>query len=365
MSINDARKKILVGLSGGVDSSVTAYLLKEAGHDVSCGFIKVWQPDFMECSQEDDRLSAVKVSAELALPFETVGLEDEYKTSVVDYMIDEYRKGRTPNPDVLCNKEVKFGAFLSHALEEGFDSVATGHYAQNIFDTKTGEWELHRGNDENKDQTYFLWTLKQAQLSHILFPIGHLTKPEVRAIAKEARLLSAERKESQGLCFVGHINLKEFLSHFVVTNKGLVLSTEGEVIGEHDGALFYTLGQRHGFTTNTFSPDKKPYFVVAKNMEKNTITVSDDTAFLSSDYDHSSITIEKTNFINHAPVKGDRLMARLRHRQALFPVTVTLVDEHTQRAVVALETPLPHLPPGQALVLYEGARCVGGGFIVH
>ncbi len=359
----EGKQKILVGLSGGVDSSLSAYLLKEAGNAVHTGFIKVWQPDFLPCSQEQDRKDALKVATHLDVPFTTVDLADIYKQLVVNYMIDEYVAGRTPNPDVLCNKEVKFGAFLSYARKEGFDAVATGHYARRVVNKKTNEYELHRSVDENKDQTYFLWTLSQEQLSHILFPIGHLTKDVVREMASTAMLPSASRKESQGLCFVGHIDLKEFLSHFVTTKRGVVLNQHGEEIGTHDGALFYTVGQRHGFLAKTHSNKQQPYFVVKKDVEQNVLVVSDDPSYLSPEYNHNEIRISSCNWINSSPQVGDKIAGRLRHRQTLFPCTVVSVTP--EQTIVALETPITHIPAGQALVLYEGTRCIGGGFIVH
>lgn len=355
--------KIMVGLSGGVDSSLSAYLLKEAGSDVHAGFIKVWQPDFLPCSQEQDRKDAIKVAAHLDVPCSTIDLADTYKREVVDYMISAYRAGKTPNPDVLCNKEVKFGAFLSHALLKGFDAVATGHYAQRRLNTSTDEYELHRSVDENKDQTYFLWTLTQAQLSHIMFPIGHMTKDAVREMAAAVHLPSAARKDSQGLCFVGHIDLKEFLSHFVTATQGVVVNQHGEEIGTHDGAPFYTVGQRHGFTAKTHSHNQQPYFVVSKDVEKNILVVSDEVGYLTPQYDHHKISITEANWINATPSVGDTLQARLRHRQTLFPCTIDSVTKES--ATVSLETPIPHIPEGQALVLYDNTRCVGGGFIVH
>lgn len=196
-------KKLFVGMSGGVDSSVSAALLKEAGYHVTGVFLKVWQPDFLPCNWKEERLDAMRVAAVLDIPFVTIDLEKEYKEEVVDYMIAEYRRGRTPNPDVMCNKEIKFGAFLKKALAMGADAVATGHYAQNMFNPAAGTvglWEMRESADTDKDQTYFLWTLTQERLSKILFPIGHLTKPEVRKLAQKFGLPTAEKKDSQGLC---------------------------------------------------------------------------------------------------------------------------------------------------------------------
>src|SRR5258706_6959399 len=241
------KKKVFVGLSGGVDSSVSAALLKEAGYDVTGVFIKVWQPDFFECTSKDDRLDAMRVCAKLGIPFKTLNLEKEYKKEVVDYMISEYKKGNTPNPDVMCNKEVKFGAFLRFAIKMGADYVATGHYARNIFNKKTGLYELCKSEDSDKDQSYFLWTLGQKELKRTLFPVGGYKKKYVRKLAEKFDLITANKKDSQGLCFVGKIDMKEFLMHFIKEKPGNVADERGNIIGNHNGVFFYTLGERHGF----------------------------------------------------------------------------------------------------------------------
>ena len=234
-------RKVYIGMSGGVDSSVSAALLKKAGYDVTGVFIKVWQPDWINCTWKEDRMDAMRVAALLDIPFITLDLEKEYKEEVVDYMISEYRAGRTPNPDVMCNRYVKFGGFYDWAMKQGADYVATGHYAQVI------DGKLIAGNDKNKDQTYFLWTLNKEQLSKTIFPVGNIEKPEVRKLAKKFNLPNAEKKDSQGLCFIGKIDIKEFLSHYIDSKRGNVLNIEGEVIGEHDGSFFFTIGERHGF----------------------------------------------------------------------------------------------------------------------
>ena len=205
----------------------------------------------------------MRVAAHLDIPFVTLDLEKEYKEEVVDYMIAEYRSGRTPNPDVMCNRYVKFGGFFDWAMKEGADVVATGHYA------RTYNGDLCKGRDDNKDQSYFLWTLTPEKLAKTLFPVGNIEKPEVRALAKKFGLPNAEKKDSQGLCFVGKIDMKEFLKHFIDEKPGDVLNTDGEVVGHHEGALFYTLGERHGFTVTQKTPEDKPYFVIAKDNKKN------------------------------------------------------------------------------------------------
>jgi len=245
-------KKVFVGLSGGVDSSVSAYLLKKQGHDVTGVFVKVWYPDFISCDWRREMQDAMRVCAKLKIPFLLCDLEKEYREGVIDYMINEYKNGRTPNPDVMCNKEIKFKAFLNFALTNNADFIATGHYAQNNLvsseSQKNGsKYGLFVAKDKEKDQTYFLWNLNQEILSKTLFPIGHLEKTKVRQIAKSAGLFTAAKKDSQGLCFIGHVNMKDFLRHYLETKPGDVLDQKGRIIGRHNGALLYTIGERHDF----------------------------------------------------------------------------------------------------------------------
>jgi tRNA-uridine 2-sulfurtransferase len=287
-------KKVYVGLSGGVDSSVSAALLQEAGYDVTGVFIKVWSPDFLECTWKEDRRDAMRVCAALDIPFETLDLEKEYKEGVVDYMVSEYKAGRTPNPDVMCNREVKFGGFLRWAKEQGADFIATGHYAQNILNTKSGQYELWAGVDSEKDQSYFLWTLTQEDLKSVLFPIGHLKKPQVRELAEKFGLSTATKKDSQGLCFLGKLDMKDFLSHFIAQQEGKVLDGTGKEIGVHSGALFYTLGQRHGFTTSV----QTPMYVTGKDIVKNTLTVALEPAAVT---EGNTFALQKINWISGVP----------------------------------------------------------------
>ena len=269
--MNTTAKKVYVGLSGGVDSSVAALLLKQAGHNVTGVFIKAWYPDFITCNWREEMRDAMRVCAKLDIPFKVCDLEAEYKKHVVDYLVSEYENGRTPNPDVVCNKYIKFDGFLNFALSEGADFVATGHYAQNIF--ADNKFHLTKAVDTNKDQTYFLWTLPQEKLSKILFPIGHLDKSEVRKLAEKNNLFTAIKKDSQGLCFLGHVDIEDFLSHFLTVKSGEVLNLKGEVVGKHRGAIFYTIGQRHGFEITEEDNQREKYYVVSKNLEKNSITV--------------------------------------------------------------------------------------------
>ncbi len=353
------KKQVYLGMSGGVDSSVSAALLLQAGYDVTGVFIKVWHPDFLPCNWQEERLDAMRVAAKLGIPFRFLDLEEEYKKNVADYMIAEYRAGRTPNPDVMCNKEVKFGAFYRFARKEGADFVATGHYA--IQETGTSRTaRLFVSRDANKDQSYFLWTLPQEVLQHVLFPIGHLEKPEVRRLAQVCNLPTAQKKDSQGLCFVGKIDLEEFLSHFIERKQGAVLDENGKEIGTHPGAFFFTIGERHGFTVTEKTPDDAPLYVSAKDNEKNTLTVSRKKTVEKSGGE-KNFSIKDTNWIAAKPAAGKTYAARYRYRQPLLPCTVVL--HHDTKAQVTFLEGTPAAAPGQSLVLYDGEECLGGGII--
>lgn len=355
----DKSKKIYVGLSGGVDSSVSAALLKEEGHDVTGVFIRVWEPDFFPCTWREDRQDAMRVCARLNIPFKTLDLEDVYKREVVDYMIAEYKAGRTPNPDVMCNKEVKFGAFLNWARSERADAVATGHYAQIEYAHPATLWA---GADREKDQSYFLWTIQSADLPDIIFPVGGLEKEETRRLAKRFNLPTAEKKDSQGLCFIGKLDIKEFLNEFVQTKKGRVVDQSGNEIGEHDGALFYTLGERHGFRI-TKPGVHRAYYIVGKDMKKNELIVSYEP--FQRSHNKKEVLIEKINWIGGEPQERKKYCARIRHRGELLPVCVEGMTKST--ATVVFKKRMPLLASGQSLVLYEqkatGLRCVGGGIV--
>ena len=343
------KKKVYVGMSGGVDSSVSALLLKQQGYDVVGVFIKVWQPDFVECTWKEDRLDAMRVASVLDIPFITVDLEKEYKQGVIDYMIEEYRNGRTPNPDVMCNREVKFGAFFRWVKEQNTDAyIATGHYAE----TENGS--LKKSEDEDKDQTYFLWAISREILRSVLFPVGGMKKEEVRRYATLHHLPVASKKDSQGLCFVGTIDIKTLLKKYIKEKKGDVLNEKGEVIGTHEGVMFYTIGERHGFTITKKTRDDSPYFVIAKNIEHNTLTVSH-TPYQEKKGD--ILTLEKTNWTQ--PIeKGTVCEARARYRAPLGQIEI-IDDTHVKVLsgdIVAAS--------GQSLVVYSGNVCVGGGVIV-
>lgn len=405
MRNSEIKTKVYVGLSGGVDSSVSAALLKQQGYDVTGVFIKVWQPEFVKCNWREDRLDAMRVCAKLDIPFKDLDLEKEYKEGVFDYMIDEYKKGRTPNPDVMCNKSIKFGGFLKFALDNGADYVATGHYArlekheflisnfkflknflkqnlnnqetnflnqtnktQNSKKTFSHSWEcenvrykLLAGVDKNKDQSYFLWMLKQEQLKKIIFPIGNLEKSEVRKLAKKSNLLTAEKKDSQGLCFVGMVEMKDFLKRYISEKRGDVLNEKKEVIGYHDGAYYFTLGQRHGFTIIKKTSDDKAMFVINKDVEKNTITVSNKLEKRISD--KKEIEIENINWIaGKEPDMNKKYLARIRYRQQLQSCKISN-GKVTGEYIVIFDEEQKAVSFGQSLVLYDGEECIGGGVI--
>lgn len=353
----EKKKKVAVAMSGGVDSSVSATLLLEEGYEVTGVFIKTWSAPWMPCTWREERRDAMRVAAQLHIPFRTLDLSKEYEEEVVRYMIDEYKKGNTPNPDVMCNKHIKFGGFFQWAMKEGFDFVATGHYAQ--VKCEGGECQLCAGTDKNKDQSYFLWTLTQEQLMKTFFPVGHMEKNDVRKLAEKFELITAQKKDSQGICFLGKVDMKEFLSHYIDQSPGDVLNTKGEVIGVHDGAVFLTLGQRHGFTILQKSPNTPIYYVVKKDIPKNTITVATQEEVQKSLA--QTITVREINLISATPFDSLTCEARLRYRQTLFPVTVT--KEENMFSVTLLE-PQPFIQSGQSMVFYKDNCCLGGGIIV-
>lgn len=354
------QKTVFVGMSGGVDSSVSAYLLKKADYNVIGVFIKVWQPVGFPCTAKEDRLDAMRVAAQLEIPFITLDLEKEYKKGVIDYMLEEYKKGNTPNPDVMCNKEVKFGAFLQWALAHGADFVATGHYVQ--VDHSESESKMFTSVDTEKDQTYFLWTLTQEQIKHLLFPIGHLKKSDVRVIAEKAGLYTAPKKDSQGLCFVGTISFKDLLKLELKPEQGNVLNDQGEVIGVHDGAILYTKGERHGFTILKKTPHDDKLFIVDRDIEKNTITVSHEKPELNSEFLTTTVTLQNYSYTRTQYAIGEKLLVRFRYRAQLFSCRVTSVKKEELK--IETETPVS-VTIGQSAVFYsvDNAELRGGGII--
>jgi tRNA-specific 2-thiouridylase len=354
------KKTVFVGLSGGVDSAVSAALLQKQGYAVVGVFIKTWHPDFLECNEEEERRDAMRVAAHLDIPFLTFDFENVYKKEVADYMIREYKAGRTPNPDVMCNKEVKFGAFLKKALAMGADFVATGHYARNAFSQSQKYFLFQKGKDPTKDQSYFLWTLTQKQLSKILFPIGGLKKTEVRRLAKKFKIPVAEKKDSQGICFLGAVDLKEFLKHYIKEKKGKVLNEKGEEIGFHSGVVFHTLGERHGFTITQKSSHDGPYYIIGKDIKKNILIVSQDKNIKHSGI-LENIRIDKTNWISGVPRADKIYTAQIRYHGELLSCQIECLTSDIARVI--FKKPIL-VASGQSCVVYDGDVCLGGGVVI-
>jgi len=362
MLISKNKKKVFVGLSGGVDSSVSAYLLKKSGYDVTGVFIKAWHPDFLPCNWKNEMRDAMRVCAKLDIKFLLCDLSKEYKKEIIDYLINEYQIGHTPNPDVLCNKKIKFGGFLDWSIKKGADFVATGHYVRN--ESIENEIGLFNAIDQEKDQTYFLWTLNQRQISKILFPIGHLEKKEVRKIAARVKLNTAAKKDSQGLCFLGHVNMKSFLRRYIKTEKGDVLNTKGDVIGVHDGAELYTIGERHGFTIFNNMNLKDSNYVISKDMANNTITVAENI-IKSNESKISKITLNKVSFVRdtfYELVKKDELVIKfmIRYRGILHNGTLLFSGG---KYIISSKEPIERVANGQSIVIYQNKECLGGGIV--
>lgn len=345
-------KKVFVGLSGGVDSSVTAALLKEQGYDVTGVYMKNWSKDLpgFTCPWKEDFQDAKRVAVQLGIPFKMYDFETEYRQKVVDYMVAEYQAGHTPNPDVMCNQEVKFKLFLSTALEDGADYIATGHYAA------TSDGQLLRAKDDNKDQTYFLYRVTEKALQKTLFPLGVYTKPEVRELAKKFGLVTATKKESMGICFVGKVGIKDFLQNELGSQlHGPIVDQHGVKIGEHDGAIFYTIGQRHGLEVG----GGLPFYVTSKNMKKNEVYVTTDIA--DERLWHKELQLKDVHWINEPPTTGAQLEVRTRHRAPLINCTLIQYNNTTK---LKLKDDIRALTPGQSAVLYDGKHVLGGGIIV-
>ncbi|MFS0861675.1 tRNA 2-thiouridine(34) synthase MnmA [Fredinandcohnia sp. 179-A 10B2 NHS] len=351
--------RVVVGMSGGVDSSVAALLLKEQGYDVIGIFMKNWD-DIDEngvCTATEDYEDVIRVCNQIGIPYYAVNFEKQYWDKVFTYFLDEYKAGRTPNPDVMCNKEIKFKAFLDHALTLGADYLATGHYAQ--VEYRDGEYKMLRGIDENKDQTYFLNQLTQDQLSRVMFPIGNIEKSKVRELAKEANLATATKKDSTGICFIGERNFKEFLGNYLPAQPGNMETFSGEVKGKHDGLMYYTIGQRHGLG---IGGSGEPWFVVGKNLEKNILYV--DQGFHNDLLYSDSILATNISWVSdNKPETDFTCTAKFRYRQQDNKVTVQKVDDNTVRVV--FDEPIRAVTPGQAVVFYNGDECLGGATIDH
>lgn len=361
-------KKIFVGLSGGVDSAVSAYLLKKAnpnnfeklfgrptpkgfrGFDVVGVYIKTWQPDFITCTWPEERRDAMRVCAHLDIPFLMFDFSHDYEKLVAEKFIDDYKNGLTPNPDILCNREIKFGLFWDKAKEMGADAIATGHYAQ------IEDGFLKKGQDDSKDQAYFLWTLTKDDLAHTIFPLGNMTKKEVRSVAKSANLPVSEKKDSQGICFIGDIGMKDFLKNYIKEHDGIVKDKDGNTIGSHDGAEFFTLGERHGFEIKNKNPDRERLYVVSKDLEKNEIVV--DTKF--ENFGQKEITLKDLNITGDIS-KGDKYKCQIRYHGEYLDCQIkekkgeNLTLEFNEKVLVSI---------GQSVVIYDGDIIVAGGVVL-
>ena len=347
--------KVFVGMSGGVDSSVAASLLVEQGHDVTGVYMKNWSEDLpgMHCPWAEDVADAKRVAVGLGIDFRVFDFQKEYKQRVVDYMISEYKLGRTPNPDIMCNQEVKFRLFLDTALEQGAEMIATGHYAR-VDNRSSANARLLRAKDENKDQTYFLYRVTSEALDKTLFPLGDYTKPEVRQMAQERNLWTATKKESMGICFVGQVGMREFLSEYVETAPGDIIDEQtGKTVSRHDGAIFYTLGQRHGLNVG----GGLPYYVVGKDMAKNEVYVS--RRLDSQELWRTELNLSDVHWICDQPADGE-YQIRVRHRAPLVPARLELRGD---TAHLTLSEAQRAVTPGQSVVIYDGETCLGGGIV--
>lgn len=354
--MDPSKTTVVVGMSGGVDSSVTAQLLKEQGYNTIGIFMKNWDDtdEFGVCTATEDYEDVRLVAEQIGIPYYSVNFEKEYYDRVFRYFLEEYEKGRTPNPDVMCNKEIKFKAFLDHAMKLGADYVATGHYARVTHDGNSVT--MMRGVDNNKDQTYFLNQLSKDQLSRVMFPLGHMEKREVRELAHKYDLATKDKKDSTGICFIGERDFKEFLSGYLPANPGRMINLDtNEDMGQHDGLMYYTIGQRQGLG---IGGEGGPYFVAGKNLETNEL-------YVVSQYENDSLYSTKLiasdiNFINE---QGDSFSctAKFRYRQEDVPVTVNKLGEG--EIEVIFDEPARAVTPGQAVVLYDGDICLGGATI--
>jgi len=361
-------KKVFVGLSGGVDSSVAALLLKQQGYEVTGVYMKNWTQDLpgLRCPWQDDFNDAKRVAVQLGIDFKVYDFQKEYKHLVVDYMLREYKAGHTPNPDIMCNQEVKFGLFLETALKDGADLIATGHYARvkhapaNSSQLTAHSSRLLRAKDEDKDQTYFLYRASSKALKRTLYPIGDYLKSGVRQLAAKHKLVTADKKESMGLCFVGKVGIKDFLSQYVEGKPGKIIDQSGKVVGQHDGAIFYTIGQRHGLEVG----GGLPYYVTDKDMKQNIVNVTTDLQ--DEKLWSREVQLADIHWIRgepQFPVLSSQLSVRTRHRAPL--ITVEKLNKLSNgKWVAVLADDVRALTPGQSSVFYSGSECLGGGVII-
>ena len=364
---DNSKTRVVVGMSGGVDSSVAAYLLKQQGYDVVGVFMKNWDDknDSGVCTATQDYEDVAKVAEQIGIPYYSVNFEKEYWDRVFTYFLDEYKRGRTPNPDVMCNKEVKFKAFLDYAMALDADYIAMGHYAR-IKRDDDGTVHLLRGKDDNKDQTYFLSQLSQQQLKNAMFPLGDLPKPEVRKIAEQVGLATAKKKDSTGVCFIGERNFSKFLDEFLPAKPGKMVTLDGEVKGEHYGLMHYTIGQRKGLGIGGGSQNNEPWFVIGKDLKTNTL-------YVGQGYHHehlyaTSLQASKISFVVPEQIKARgnefHCTAKFRYRQKDSGVTVKLADDW-QSLEVIFDQPVRAITPGQEVVFYDGEECLGSATIDH
>lgn len=348
--------KIVVGLSGGVDSSVSAYLLKEAGHDVTGIFMQNWMDDDSDeyCSIKQDSLDAIAVADSLGIEVDIVNFAHEYKDRVFSYFLTEYQNGRTPNPDILCNSEIKFKSFLEHALNLGADYMATGHYVNKI--SIDGGELLSKAMDHNKDQSYFLYRLNQHQIKHAIFPLSNITKPDVRAIASKLNLSVANKKDSTGICFIGERPFREFLQKYMPTKPGPMITPSGKIMGEHLGLMYYTIGQRGGLG---IGGPGEPWFVASKDLENNQLLIvqGHDSPLLLK----NNLTASDLNFSLIKPEKNKVYTAKTRYRMKDANCRVDYIDDNTIN--VEFEESQWAITPGQSVVIYDNDLCLGGGII--